>query len=285
MIVAREAGPLVEMMMNDSKRNAANAEAVEVIKSSLHGDGVRAVAPFANGDVVFTEKPQYFLQAIPNRRSVLVCGGCSQFLGSIGLQLKVLQSCVTREELLGGRVADFDPYATLSDGLVPCFAGCGELYCSETCRDAHWGRKGHRFLCTGQIGEAQAASHPLIGFKVHAVQTNEIFLLVADVFAELCAMYEEAVAQGVPREEALGRLSAHFDGFVAQRWWDAALPPKGQSKAKFSKTLKQLVADSYSMLADSLPLHRLGLQQLLSEDFMARYVHTPNPLNTFILLL
>jgi len=36
----------------------------------------------------------------------------------------------------------------------------------------------------GLIPESEASTHPLVGFKVHAVKTNEIFLLVADLIAK-----------------------------------------------------------------------------------------------------
>ena len=42
----------------------------------------------------------------------------------------------------------------------------------------------HNLLCVGLIPESEAHSHPLVGFKVHAVRTNEIFLLVADLIAK-----------------------------------------------------------------------------------------------------
>lgn len=260
--------------MSNAKRNSLHADRIEVFQSPLHCDGVIATSAINDQDTIYLEKPHYFLQSMPNRRSVLACGGCARFLGSIGLQLKVLQKCVTREELLGGTFTGVsEPFLPLSDSLLPCHAGCGELYCSPVCRDMHWANKGHKFLCTGHIDESQADSHPLIAFKIHAVQTNEIFLMIADIFAELCAMYEtHVIGHGQPREQVLPYIQNFFDGFVRQRWWEAAQPPKGQSKAKFVKTLKQLVSDSYSMLADALPLEAFGLSQVLSEDFMARCI-------------
>lgn len=261
-------------MKANPMRNALGAEGVEVFQSPLHADGVRSTRAMAAGQVIFVEKPHYFLQALPNRSSVLVCGCCARFLGSVGLQLKLLQKCVSREELLhGAGVGSFDPLALLSDQMIPCPAGCGEMYCSAVCRDAHWAQKGHKYLCTGQIGESQADTHPLIAFKIHAVQTNEIFLLVADIFAELCALYESHVVAGdCLRDDMASYIENYFHGFVRQRWWEAALPPAGQSKAKFVKTLKQLVQDSYSMLIDVLPLEKFGLAQVLSEDYMARCI-------------
>ncbi len=265
--------------MNNSTRNVlTSTENIMVVQSPIHGDGVCAIQPIKMEEVVYLEKPHYFLQALPNRRNVLVCGSCSQYLGSVGLQIKLLQSCITREDILCGRVMDdFHHLHPLSDHILPCFATCGELYCSVACRNQHWNARGHKYLCTGQIGESQADTHPLIAFKMHAVQTNEIFLMVADVFAELCAIYEEqCIKQGAPREVVLAALAEHFSGFVRQRWWEAAQPPKGQSKAKFAKTLKTLVKDSHCLLAAALPLEQFGLKGVLTEDFMARY-STPSP--------
>ena len=36
-------------------------------------------------------------------------------------------------------------------------------------------------LCTGTVPEKDAEQHPLIRFKLHAMATNEIFLLVGAV--------------------------------------------------------------------------------------------------------
>lgn len=93
---------------------------------------------------------------------------------------------------------------------------CGELYCSISCRDAHWAR-GHCFLCVGPIPEQEAGQHPLVLFKMHAgkyttafvylkaadshvifvcfwvyntVRTNEIFLLVADVVVSIITRFQ-----------------------------------------------------------------------------------------------
>eukprot|EP01031_Cornospumella_fuschlensis_P038636 gene38636-46969_t len=249
-------------------------DSVTVFHSLLHGDGVQAVLPIGKDCVVFREKPHLFLQTLPNRRSVLVCSNCAQFLGSVGLQMKLLQNQVSRQDLFGGHLAAFfNPYKPLTEHLIPCQGGCGEAYCNLSCRDYHWNKKGHKYLCTGQINPAEADSHPLFAFKMHAVQTNEIFLMVADVFAEFCASYEQLhIVQGNPRSVVIGFLQNFYQGYVRQLWWEAAQPPKGQTKAKFTKTLKRLVSDSYSMLVSSLPVEEYNLQSVLSEEFMSRCI-------------
>lgn len=54
---------------------------------------------------------------------------------------------------------------------------CGELYCSEECREQDF-RTGHRLLCVGPL---ETTEHPLYQFKMHALATNEVRLcLVRD---------------------------------------------------------------------------------------------------------
>jgi hypothetical protein len=74
----------------------------------------------------------------------------------------------------------------LSD-VVPCSQDCGEVYCSEACRQSHW-RTAHSSLCVGAIpDDIHGRNHPLVLFRAHAARTNEIFLLVAEVVAAILA--------------------------------------------------------------------------------------------------
>jgi hypothetical protein len=62
-------------------------------------------------------------------------------------------------------------------------------------------------LCVGPISEAEAPHHPLVGFKAHAVRTNEIFLLVADL-----------VAQGLAQLLPLAATSTHLPPHWMDVW-------------------------------------------------------------------
>lgn len=78
--------------------------------------------------------------------------------------------------------------------IFGCPAQCGVLYCSAECRSAAEA-SGHPLLCMGRVLEHLSASaafrdindmldaHPLMRFKHHAVATNEVFLMAAQVLS------------------------------------------------------------------------------------------------------
>ena len=66
---------------------------------------------------------------------------------------------------------------------VWCGAGCGEFYCDAACRDE--AAPSHRLLCTGLLPEDCTDEHPLIRFKLHALQTSDMFLLCATAIARI----------------------------------------------------------------------------------------------------
>ena len=91
---------------------------LEVTTSLLHDDGVVAKEVVNVGDVIFAEKPLCFLQALPNAQDIFVCGGCQTVLGSLDVHVGILCKTVSREVI------------TASEGIIPCRAKCGVLYCS-----------------------------------------------------------------------------------------------------------------------------------------------------------
>ena len=138
--------------------------------------------------------------------------------------------------------------------------------------------KGHRLLCTGYITEEDAATSPLINFKMHACATNEIFLLVADVFASICCEIQKMREEGSLNDESI-LVAALFpySTFVRNPWWEVAIPSRDvlvtdpeESPAKFATTLKQLVGESWNMLRVVLDLDSRGLTEILSSDYFAR---------------
>ena len=121
-------------------------------RSPLHGNGIRATAPIRAGQLITEDTPFNFLQSLPNKQDVVVCGKCCKFVGSLGLQLKQLSKQLDRSSLIDGDI----PVAFSGDETYSpvhhCQHGCGEVYCSIECRDVHWQRC-HQLLCTGSIDE------------------------------------------------------------------------------------------------------------------------------------
>lgn len=245
-----------------------------VYNSPLHACGVRADVVFEQGSVVLQEKPFHFLQTLPNRKSVAVCTACLKSLGPLSMQMAVLQGVVSRQNMKE-EVGNFSllPGERPSSPLVSCSCNCGEVYCSEQCREHHWSVKGHRLLCTGLITDDEADDHPLINFKVHAMTTNEIFLMVADVFASMCCHLDNLVSTGVALNQAFDIVSRPLAGYVRELWWDAAITPKGYKPVAFKKSLKTLVKDTYDLLSEALQLEAKGYHVLLSEEYLSRSVH------------
>jgi hypothetical protein len=242
-----------------------------IFNSELHGCGVQADTSFATDESVLLEQPFHFLQSLPNRKSVVVCTACLKPLGSLQVQAAVLQGLVSRQNFME-ESGNFSllPYECPCCPAVPCLSNCGELYCSNECRDHHWSYKGHKYLCTGAIPDEEAEYHPLIGFKMHAMTTNEIFLMVGDVFASICCHVDGLVASGTSIEQAFDVAMKPLAGYVRELWWDAAITPKGYKPAAFKKSLKTLVKDSWDLLNEVLQLESRGYASFLNAEYLSR---------------
>jgi hypothetical protein len=236
-----------------------------VSSSSLHGHGVYAGASFRSSQEVYKECPWHFLQTLPNKQNVLVCGCCSKFLGSVGIQIRYLQKAISRNDIMHGICSDYSEFEKLSD-IFPCGACCGELYCSEICREKHWSQRGHRFLCTGHVSEENVLEDPLIQFKMFCIESNEIFLMVADIIAQIICCSENTEE---PRANIMLACS-QYDSFVRNIWWEAIKAPKGQIPSKFRKTLQGLVSKAWTHLNILFKLQERGLHEILSEEWVAR---------------
>ena len=253
-----------------------------VVGSTLHGDGVVATEDVERaGDVLFEEVPSLFIQSLSNRRDNLICGGCKSFVGSLNMHIDVLTRAITRQdqEELDARthcastsslgIGQFPGNKILSP-VVLCSHQCGEVYCCEECRIQHW-NDGHCILCTGCVATEDDS---LIEFKVHAVSTNEIFLMIADLYARVCIKVEKAINEGDTRipEEIASEQLGQYDSYVRQLWWDAAVAPSDQDPAQLRESLQELVTDSWGLLSSALRLEPRGLAGVLSAEYMSRTI-------------
>ena len=151
----------------------------EARSSPLHGRGLYATKAIPAGTALYRERPLVAMQTLANRADVLVCAACFGPLPApteTHLGVLVEGVCSPREVASSPRAF----------GCVGCQANCGELFCSQACHDRAWNVYGHGRLCTGLVPEAEAETHPVVQFKMHAVMTNEIFLLVAAVVVRRC---------------------------------------------------------------------------------------------------
>lgn len=269
-------------------------EGIEVYRSDLHADGVRAVRRIPKDSMLYMERPRFFLQNLANRSNTLVCSNCARFLGSVGLQFKYLQKLFDRallsetpEECMG------ESYQQLSPTFCPCNLRCGEYYCCDECRELHWETKGHKYMCTGTLCQDNATESALYKFKSFCVQTNEIFLMIGNMMAEICC-YLDQMSEENPVELTKAALSS-YDSYVHNLWWDVAtlsMKKGSKQKVKLEKSLKGLVKEAASLLRDTLKLKERGLQHILNEELISRTigmfeqnnigVRLTNPITTFI---
>ena len=184
--------------------------------------------------------------------------------------------------------------------MVPCRNGCGEIFCSQECEKEMWSSGGHDLLCTGLIPEPESKTsddatgndnggndadidednyeelHPLLQFKVYAVQSNEIFIMVADLVAAVVSIRRQQIA--LERREAncdaghsnrdsgdndncsevtLKELLAPYLDFTLVPWWEVATaslvsdPMKMVECIELNRILKDLCATASKLLHDA----------------------------------
>ncbi|CAM9811903.1 unnamed protein product [Ectocarpus fasciculatus] len=216
----------------------AAAAAVSVGMTDGRGRGLFASTAMKAGTTVLSERPLVAMQSLDNAQDVTVCRNCLGFAGDIISQLELLTGlprpeCLerhqTRQRISKSNGYDFQavPARELS-GLYECLEGCGEVYCSPRCRSEHWERC-HRLLCVGSVPDEEAQDHPLVAFRIHAMQTNEIFLLVGEVMARIATAFTKKM-QAEPGADGNGDVDdemsaarAPFADFVQEPWWEVAV--------------------------------------------------------------
>ena len=169
--------------------------------------------------------------------------------------------------------------------MVPCRHGCGEIFCSLECEDISWIEGGHSLLCTGLIPDpenvpetdnntdSETTLHPLLQFKIFAIQNNEIFLMVADLVASVVSRRRRQIeakwgvnANAAENGEAalsLEKLMHPYLDFTLEPWWDVATKPLSSdivnsdvdtdqnSPDSLSNKLRQLCREASLLLKDS----------------------------------
>jgi hypothetical protein len=214
------------------------------------GRGLCAMRAFSAGEIVLADRKLVGIQTVDSRPYVCVCQFCFGFLGTVELQLNLLAEQVSPSALATATPKDRMKLPNLEGSpttllpIIRCQNGCGELYCSEICRARSWA-SGHCKLCIGKIDDNE---HPLVQFKIHSMENNEVFLQVAAV---ICHIICEAET-GVGLETALLRFP-----FVRGLWWDIVRQRNTNTKLDDPEDLK---ADILRMTTESLALLTAALQ-------------------------
>jgi len=228
------------------------------------GLGLFSSVPQAVGAQVFVEDPLFVLQHTGNRRVVAACANCCACLGSIKTQLETLFG-EARFAPLHAELAEVLPawqaqllaaygYSnSLSTGdtdafAVRCAQGCGEVYCSESCRAKHFAHS-HNLLCVGPI---DSENHPLVRFKYHAVEHTDTLLLAAQALANIV---NRAKAAGGGALATRGLMSELL-GFCHAPFRDACRAPPGRAKdAEFYTHVDQVVYEAAALLKAAFEVH------------------------------
>ena len=197
------------------------------VDNESKGRHLVATKPISAGSLVFIERPLISLQSIHNSHDgALVCRTCRCFIGGPRVGLQLASGLISRQDVYSywkdqqhktDHKEDELEECESTWHIVPCRQQCGELYCSNKCENNHWQFSGHGLLCTGSIPEtinpekeednigdklmekqcssnkihlqASVEKHPLIRFKMYAIHSNEILLLVADWIATVICLY------------------------------------------------------------------------------------------------
>lgn len=225
------------------------------------------------GDVIFFERPLLSLQSLGNaHQGALVCRCCRCFVGGPDLALKVASRNVKREDVWGFYDKFEEDLTNGNDNykMVQCRNKCGELYCSSECEDNMWNCCGHDLLCTGLIPEPDEDQvdedhgnllHPLLQFKVHACQNNEIFIMVADLVASAVSLHRKNIANQRTHADTkqstlsvLDKFMEPYLDFTLEPWWKVATGPilddpmKMAECVSLNKTIRELCEISSELL-------------------------------------
>lgn len=137
--------------------------------------------------------------------------------------------------------------------------------------ELHWETKGHKFMCTGTLYQDTATESSLYKFKTFCVQTNEIFLMIGNMMAEICCFLDQMPDQN-PLEMTVSALS-NYESYVHNLWWDVAtlsMKKGSKDKARLDKSLKGLVKEATQLLRETLRLKERGLHNIFNEELISR---------------
>lgn len=218
------------------------------------------------GDVIFFERPLLSLQSLGNaHQGALVCRCCRCFVGGPDLALQVASRNLKREDVWDFYNQNEEDLTKDNENykMVQCRNKCGELYCSSECEENMWNCCGHDLLCTGFIPEQydEEVLHPLLQFKVHACQNNEIFLMVADLVAAAVSLHRQNIANQMVNTDIHQTSSSFLEEFMEpyldftlEPWWKVVTGPMLDDPMKMAecvsinKTMRELCKISSELL-------------------------------------
>ena len=186
------------------------------------------------GRLVFCERPLIALQSLGN--PAWVCHCCKAFVGGPYAALKILAT-----HSLPNNIDNDENYENEEQRqwtVVPCRHNCGQVYCSKECEQDFW-KERHRFLCTGELKDDK---NPLVEYKKYAMETNEIFLLVAEWIVGAYTYKQQQQQQQMKNNNHSNNEhgSNPWEDFLMEPWWDLQQEGDEVANNQEREVLKQL---------------------------------------------
>ncbi|KAH9100158.1 hypothetical protein LEN26_016125 [Aphanomyces euteiches] len=204
------------------------------------GKALFAAKRLLPGQPIFSEMPFVAMQHLSNQSLVQGCENCYAVCGSIESQLAYILHVESGAIPPVPRTVKVDIEESLPQkGIVKC--SCGAVYCSNECRVAAWERY-HCLLCVGH------PDTPMQDFVRHSSETNEIFLLAAQVICTICVSFA--------RSRNLPEARKPVDMFCKLPWWEvvstaADLEP-GQTLEEYCGIFKDLLSHTVELFVRGL---------------------------------
>ncbi|OQS07027.1 hypothetical protein THRCLA_00970 [Thraustotheca clavata] len=214
------------------------------------GKALISCKTFGPGEPIFSEKPYVAMQHIANQALIQSCENCHVTVGSIEEQLAHILHV---EPAAVPKMPEALQKDVHNEGKCAC--ACGAVYCSPVCRSDAWERY-HCLLCTAH------PDTPMHDFFQHATDTNEIFILAAQVIARVLVQYAKTSNVELARQPV--------DMFCKLPWWEVVTSTadleEGQTMEEYCDIFRHLLEQTFAILMDGLQFNIAHLE-----------IHEPHP--------
>ncbi len=293
--------------------------------SKEKGRHLLATEDIRKNQLIHVERPLLSLQSLGNsHQGALVCRRCGAFIGGPDICLAISSGRLDRENVWN-YYKDMQEKRCVHQGynMISCRNNCGELFCSKECEEDMWFCGGHELMCTGLIPDTELEAegntdlgqeaegkaeedtnnidseqnettqeeytmHPLLQFKVHSVQSNEIFLMVGDLVASVISRRRQQIENIVlaerhnlklnPSRQNLDDLMAPYLDFTLIPWWEVATKPMMMSDTNNDIAVQQLDQTLKDLCSTSAFLLKKAISTLLVESSSKQSTSSNNQL-------
>lgn len=227
------------------------------------GWGLHATRAFRKGEEMWREWPIVFAQQHTSKAVLPACLACGAFAGSFRDMLTFVlkranKSLAQFPDLTASGLLESPEFQR--PAAVPCPHGCGEVFCSEACRDAQLERGHHRVICAELPADRRKR---WVKFCEHARLQHESFILAAYAVAQIIC---DVRAGRQDLHDAIGQLLQN----CLRPWHE--LVPEGvlDRDARVQSRVRRVERSSELLCAALGP--EPGMDVLFQVDFFSRLV-------------